>query len=154
MPPSRNTRILKDINPFHSNAFSILFYHPLSAGQSYQLSSKFFIFKLLFHILITKMSSQTAVIISGFACIGKSQLGRSGTYKGYQVVDLDSSGFTADPKTKVKRSIPDFVKAYITEILKYAKKKVILLVSTHQESMFPPSIHYNPPKIILLVFEL
>ncbi|KAK3986117.1 hypothetical protein QBC44DRAFT_361771 [Cladorrhinum sp. PSN332] len=79
------------------------------------------------------MSSQTAVIISGFACIGKSQLGKSGTYKGYKVVDLDSSGFTVDPKTKVKRSIPDFVSAYIKEILKYAKMKVILMVSTHQE---------------------
>ncbi|KAJ0119962.1 hypothetical protein J7T55_000812 [Diaporthe amygdali] len=79
-------------------------------------------------------STQKAIIISGFACIGKSSLGgQSGIYKGYKVVDLDSSGFTADPKTKVKRTPAEFVKYYIAQILKLATQKIILMVSTHQE---------------------
>ncbi|KAK4168476.1 hypothetical protein QBC43DRAFT_360383 [Cladorrhinum sp. PSN259] len=85
----------------------------------------------------TSAKKQTAIIISGFACIGKSKFSGLKTYQGYEIVDLDSAGYTVDPKTKVKRDSKTFVEAYIKDILAYAyrpaNKKVILMMSTHLE---------------------
>lgn len=127
---------------FHSAGQSQYLIHCSSCSTQILTSFKQTILKMASQIQKPSPQCQTAVIISGFACIGKSQLSKSqatkstpkGFYKGYKVVDLDSAGYTVDPITKEKRSSAEFVKHYIAAILPYRSQKVILMMSTHPES--------------------
>ncbi|KAG8156582.1 hypothetical protein KVR01_013533 [Diaporthe batatas] len=67
--------------------------------------------------------TQKAIIICGFAAIGKSTFLGSGSYNGYTVDDLDSSGFSKEP---------EWPKNYLDEIKKKRYQKTILMISTHK----------------------
>ncbi|KAK4031283.1 hypothetical protein C8A01DRAFT_21477 [Parachaetomium inaequale] len=75
------------------------------------------------------MAPQQAIIISAFACSGKSWLSQHAKQLGYTVVDLDSSAFSFRNGTRN----PNFLQDYIAEIRSKAQQKIILLVSTHDE---------------------
>lgn len=84
-------------------------------------------------------AAQKAVIISAFACSGKTYFTQNAEKLGYTVLDLDSSnyGWTKDKDGKKVRS-KTFAQEYIDDIVAKATgpkatNKTILLVSTHPE---------------------
>lgn len=94
------------------------------------------------------MSTQRAIIIAGFPCIGKSTFKNShlqadgAFYNGYEIVDHDSKDFKKRLNRQMNRpedhSMKDeeWVPAYVDFIVRNKYEHKILLVSTHREGAF------------------
>jgi hypothetical protein len=76
-------------------------------------------------------AQQQAIIISAFACCGKSYAAKYANQMKipYTVVDLDSENYSHHKNGKKNEN---FIKDYMKAIKHYATQKVILLVSAHE----------------------
>jgi len=71
---------------------------------------------------------QQALVISGFTCVGKSELAKLLEVFGWRIVDLDSKHYSFLENGDRN---PNFEEDYWQAIRPYMSQKVILLVSTH-----------------------